>query len=148
MHVLRQHVLADSLDEVRMRRIANFFVIKQVKENRAIRVRADILHFATRSLSLLLQVATHARQSSTRAHAADENVDLTLHLLPNFRTRRSIMNLRICRIVVLIGQHSSGRLFHDSRRHRVVRIRIVGLKTGWSHHHSRAIGAKHGPLLL
>ena len=96
----------------------------------------------------LLQKSTRAGDRAPRAHPAYEGVDPLLGLAPYLRPGRLVVDLRIDRIVVLVGEETVRGLVGDPAGDGVVAARIVGGHGGGCDHHPGAEGPKQPDLLL
>src|SRR5579885_2381089 len=123
----RDEVLADAFHLVRRRHVAGV--------DRAFRIDADNLDFRV----LLLEVASGTGYGAARADAGHEAGDLAVGLLPDLRSGRPVMRLRVVRVGELVGLEGSGDLQRQFVGHRIVALVRACRNRGGDDYHFGAV---------
>ena len=135
VEALRERVLADPLDQVRVHGAAGV--------DRALRVGSDDEQVRL----LLLQVAADAGDRAAGADGDHDRVELAAGLLPDLRAGRAVVRLRVARVRVLVGLVRAGDLLGEPVGDEVVALGRVGVDRGRADHDLGAERAEQGDLL-
>ena len=100
-------------------------------ENRTDRIAGDDLNLGI----LLLEISPDAGDRAAGSRRVHEVRDATFRLLPDLRTRRVVVRLRIGVVVELIGENRVRRLLRDALRHHHVVVRMIGRHRRRRHDH-------------
>ncbi len=97
---------------------------------------------------LLLEVAGHSRDRSAGADPGHEDVDPTLHLLPDLGPGGEVVGFVVLAIVVLIGEEGAGGLGRHLARLAVVALGMIGIEASVDEDQFDAHGPQAVALLL
>ena len=112
IHGRWKKIFADTFHDVRLG-FDGLPGLDEIVVERAVGIDADNFNVGI----FFFQEFSYAADGAPRADAADEVRDFSFAVLPNFRTRRAVVRLRIHRVVILVRIIRIGNFAREFFRH-------------------------------